>query len=99
LASTAGSDTHDRTDLVTRFGRHGGAAEWLDELLALTGEALAEPLAPSAFGGHRDRVDQVAGGGEVPDGFGDKRLAQCQPVAGRTAVTDLPVRAARRQVQ
>jgi len=38
-----------------------------------------------------DGVDQVAGGGEVPHGFGDVRLAQCQPVAGRTAVAALPV--------
>jgi len=39
-----------------------------------------------------DGVDQVAGGGEVPHGFGDVRLAQGQPVAGRTAVADPSVR-------
>jgi hypothetical protein len=35
-----------------------------------------------------DGVDQVAGGGEVPNRFGDKSLAENKPVAGRAAATD-----------
>jgi predicted metal-dependent phosphoesterase TrpH len=34
LVSTAGGDVHEEKDLTTRFARHGGAAEWLDEVLA-----------------------------------------------------------------
>ena len=33
-----------------------------------------------------NRVEQVAGRGEVPDGLGDEGLAQGQAVAGGTAV-------------
>jgi hypothetical protein len=33
-------------------------------------------------------VDQVAGGGKVPDGLGDECLAQRQAVLGRAAVAD-----------
>ncbi|OQA29563.1 MAG: hypothetical protein BWY57_03303 [Betaproteobacteria bacterium ADurb.Bin341] len=39
-----------------------------------------------------DGVDQVAGGGEVPDGLGDERLAQRQAVARRAAVAAPTVR-------
>jgi hypothetical protein len=35
-----------------------------------------------------ERVDQVAGRGEVPNGFCDAGLAQREPVAGRAAVSD-----------
>ena len=50
---------------------------------------IAERL-PAAQAAQRravaDRVEQVAGRGEVPDGLGDEGLAQGQAVAGRAAV-------------
>jgi len=33
-----------------------------------------------------DGVDQIAGRGKIPNGFGNERLAQRQPIAGRAAV-------------
>jgi predicted metal-dependent phosphoesterase TrpH len=33
LVSTAGSDSHSPEDIATRFARHGGSDEWLDEFL------------------------------------------------------------------
>ncbi len=34
LFSTGGSDCHDEAGIDPSFGRHGGSAEWLDEILA-----------------------------------------------------------------
>ena len=42
LVSTAGSDCHGEDDVAPLLGRHGGAEEWLDEVLArLDGRATA----------------------------------------------------------
>jgi len=38
------------------------------------------------------RVNQVAGGGKIPDGFGDEGFAQGQATGGRTAIAHPTVR-------
>ena len=60
------------------------------EGIAVTGLKIfnQSPLRSEFETNPADAVDQVAGGGKIPDRLGDISLAQGEPVAGQTAVAD-----------